>query len=143
MPRRSTDFITHPTYLKVFVSTAPRLLEDSLPWGSGEGIWGIASPGTRITHTWGLPWYPEHRPLTTFTLIMPAQDSSHLARVTTRLPFFGRRAAKGVTALERESDDEEVRATRRPARWSFGVLNDRETVEVPGESPERVQCGRD
>ncbi|KAK7743810.1 hypothetical protein SLS53_003829 [Cytospora paraplurivora] len=62
---------------------------------------------------------------------MTTQDSSHLSKVTTRLPFFGKRATKGVKASERESDDEEVRTTRRPAKWSFGVLNDRETVEVP------------
>lgn len=52
-----------------------------------------------------------------------------------RLPFFGRRKAKDVDAPTRESDGEDERTSPRPPKWSFGVLNDKNTIEVPGRVP--------
>lgn len=48
-----------------------------------------------------------------------------------RIPFFSSKA-NDEKSVDRTSADEDVNAPAKPAKWSFGVLNDRETVEVPG-----------
>lgn len=60
---------------------------------------------------------------------MSTQDDAQPSLVS-RLPFFGRRKAKDVNSA-RESDGEDE--SRGPPKWSFGVLNDKHTIEVPGE----------
>lgn len=64
---------------------------------------------------------------------MAAQDAPQ-SSIMSRLPFFGKRKAKDVNVSARESDGEDERTSNRPPKWSFGVLNDKDTIEVPGEN---------
>lgn len=48
-----------------------------------------------------------------------------------RLPFVG--GAKTESLSKRESSEEDEQASFKAPKWSFGVLNDKETVEVPGK----------
>lgn len=57
---------------------------------------------------------------------MAARDATRPS-FTSRLPFFGRPKANGSN--DTESDDP---ASNAPPKWSFGVLNDKKTIEVPG-----------
>ncbi|KAI3398616.1 hypothetical protein diail_8964 [Diaporthe ilicicola] len=52
--------------------------------------------------------------------------------IMSRLPFFGKQKAKEVDVSARESDAEDERTSNKPPKWSFGVLNDKNTIEVPG-----------
>lgn len=49
-----------------------------------------------------------------------------------RLAFFGKRKANDIDAPARESNGEDERTSHGPPKWSFGVLNDKNTIEVPG-----------
>lgn len=62
---------------------------------------------------------------------MAAQDDTQPSLIS-RLPFLGRRKAKDKKVSPRESDGEDERTSHRPPKWSFGVLNDKDTIEVPG-----------
>ncbi|KAK7742805.1 hypothetical protein SLS63_000372 [Diaporthe eres] len=62
---------------------------------------------------------------------MAAQDDTQPSLLS-RLPFLGRRKAKDKNVSPRESDGEDERTSHRPPKWSFGVLNDKDTIEVPG-----------
>jgi hypothetical protein len=63
---------------------------------------------------------------------MAAQDDTKSSPMS-RLPFFGKRKAKEINSPTRESDGEDEHTSNRPPKWSFGVLNDKNTIEVPGE----------
>lgn len=65
---------------------------------------------------------------------MATQDDTQTSPMS-RLPFFGRRKAKDTNSPKRESDGEDENTSDRPPKWSFGVLNDKHTIEVPGEVP--------
>lgn len=62
---------------------------------------------------------------------MSTQDGNQPSLMS-RLPFFGKRKAKDVSSSARESDGEDE--SQGPPKWSFGVLNDKTTIEVPGET---------
>ncbi|KAL1859693.1 hypothetical protein Daus18300_009412 [Diaporthe australafricana] len=62
---------------------------------------------------------------------MANQDDTQPSLIS-RLPFFGKRKAKDVNVSARESDAEDERTSQQPPKWSFGVLNDIQTIEVPG-----------
>lgn len=49
-----------------------------------------------------------------------------------RLPFVG--GAKTESSSNRESSEEDDQTSFKAPKWSFGVLNDKETVEVPGKT---------
>ncbi|ROW10183.1 hypothetical protein VMCG_01689 [Cytospora schulzeri] len=63
---------------------------------------------------------------------MTTQDSSQRSPVKSKLPFFGKRAAGGDNVPRKDSDEEGLRTPRKTPKWSYGVLNDPETIEVPG-----------
>ncbi|KAK2600983.1 hypothetical protein N8I77_010471 [Diaporthe amygdali] len=49
-----------------------------------------------------------------------------------RLPFFGKRKAEGDNVSATGSNAEDERTSNQPPKWSFGVMNDKYTIEVPG-----------
>lgn len=49
-----------------------------------------------------------------------------------RLPFFSNRT-DNEKSEGRHSSEEDLRGPPKAPKWSFGVLNDKATVEVPGE----------
>lgn len=61
---------------------------------------------------------------------MAARDATPPS-FTSRLPFFGRRKANASVGDSNETESDEA-ASNAPPKWSFGVLNDRKTIEVPG-----------
>jgi len=63
---------------------------------------------------------------------MAPQDDTQ-SSLMSRLPFFGTRKAKDINPPTRESDGEDEHTSNQPPKWSFGVLNDKNTIEVPGE----------
>lgn len=54
-----------------------------------------------------------------------------------RLPFFSKRKAEGDNVSARGSNEEDERTSNQPPKWSFGVMNDKYTIEVPGEIQSR------
>lgn len=64
---------------------------------------------------------------------MATQDGSQPSLIS-RLPFFSRRKAKDEDVARRDSDGEDDGTSQRPPKWSFGVLNDKNTIEVPGKT---------
>ncbi|KAH8742381.1 MFS transporter [Diaporthe sp. PMI_573] len=62
---------------------------------------------------------------------MAPQDDTQ-SSLMSRLPFFGTRKAKDINPPTRESDGEDEHTSNQPPKWSFGVLNDKNTIEVPG-----------
>lgn len=62
---------------------------------------------------------------------MTSKDDSKRS-LTSRLPFLG--GMKNEKSAERESSEEDGQTSSRAPKWSFGVLNDKATVEVPGRS---------
>lgn len=70
--------------------------------------------------------------------MMAAQDGSQPS-IMSRLPFFGKRKAKDTNVSTRESDGEDERTAQHPPKWSFGVLNDKDTIEVPGKTSHLVR----
>lgn len=63
---------------------------------------------------------------------MASQNESSRSFMS-RLPFASGRT-KEEKSGGRESSDEDTRTASKAPKWSFGVLNDKETVEVPGKS---------
>lgn len=54
--------------------------------------------------------------------------------LVSRLPFFsGKPSQKPKNSTERDSSDEDFGSAARPPKWSYGVLNDKTTIEVPGK----------
>lgn len=64
---------------------------------------------------------------------MTDQDSHERSPVASKMPFFGKRANSGANSPGKDSDEEGLRAPRKIPKWSFGVLNDPDTIEVPGK----------
>lgn len=64
---------------------------------------------------------------------MTTQDSTQHSSVISRLPFFGKRSNRGASASRKDSAEEGLQTSRKTPKWSFGVLNDPDTIEVPGE----------
>lgn len=62
--------------------------------------------------------------------IMTSQDK-HKRSLVSRLPFFG--ATKDEKSAGRDSSEEDDQGVSGAPKWSFGVLNDKQTVEVPGK----------
>lgn len=62
---------------------------------------------------------------------MAAQDNNKRS-FASRIPFYG--SMRTEKTHERESSEEEDTTSSRAPKWSFGVLNDKGTVEVPGKS---------
>ncbi|KLU83024.1 MFS transporter [Magnaporthiopsis poae ATCC 64411] len=61
---------------------------------------------------------------------MAARDATKPS-FTSRLPFFGGRKA-GASSGDSEDAESDQPASNAPPKWSFGVLNDKKTIEVPG-----------
>ncbi|TLS26411.1 hypothetical protein PpBr36_04847 [Pyricularia pennisetigena] len=61
---------------------------------------------------------------------MTARDGAKPS-ITSRLPFFGGRKANSSPSNSNESESDGP-ASNAPPKWSFGVLNDKKTIEVPG-----------
>lgn len=59
-----------------------------------------------------------------------ADTTNNKRSFVSRLPLFGSKSKDEKPALS----DEDVGKVSSIPKWSFGVLNDRETVEVPGKS---------
>ena len=53
--------------------------------------------------------------------------------------MLGRSTTGQAAVISRESSEALEDMKRRPEKWSLGVLNDRETEEVPGE--DACSCG--
>ncbi|KAL8294553.1 hypothetical protein RB597_007802 [Gaeumannomyces tritici] len=63
---------------------------------------------------------------------MAARDATQPS-FTSRLPFFGgRRANNNASAGDCNESELDEPASNAPPKWSFGVLNDKKTIEVPG-----------
>lgn len=61
--------------------------------------------------------------------------------MASRLPFFSKASnSNGEKPVGRTSLEEEDRTHSGPPKWSFGVLNDKETFEVPGKLPNLMRC---
>ncbi|KUI61984.1 MFS antiporter QDR3 [Cytospora mali] len=63
---------------------------------------------------------------------MSTQDNHQSSPVTSKWPFFGKRTTRAAKNSERDSDEEDLQTARKAPKWSFGVLNDPQTIEVPG-----------
>lgn len=50
-----------------------------------------------------------------------------------RLPFVGGRKTNSSAGDSDEIESDQP-ASNAPPKWSFGVLNDKKTIEVPGEN---------
>ncbi|CAN8100121.1 unnamed protein product [Discula destructiva] len=61
---------------------------------------------------------------------MASQDDTKRS-LASRLPFFSK-GSNAAKAAGRESSEEDDQTSSRAPKWSFGVLNDKETFEVPG-----------
>ncbi|KAH9432935.1 hypothetical protein MCOR02_007608 [Pyricularia oryzae] len=61
---------------------------------------------------------------------MAARDEAQPS-FTSRLPFFGGRKKNVPPRDSHESETDEA-PSNAPPKWSFGVLNDKKTIEVPG-----------
>lgn len=55
--------------------------------------------------------------------------------MTSKLPFFGKKARNNANDPEKDHGEEGLQTTHKAPKWSFGVLNDPDTIEVPGERP--------
>lgn len=77
------------------------------------------------------PHQPSHLSSRRHRLDMAARDATRLS-FTSRLPFFGGRKANASAGDSNETESDEP-ASNAPPKWSFGVLNDKKTIEVPGE----------
>lgn len=67
---------------------------------------------------------------------MAARDEAQPS-FTSRLPFFGGRKKNVPPRDSHESETDEA-PSNAPPKWSFGVLNDKKTIEVPGEEHSKV-----
>lgn len=71
------------------------------------------------------------------TTTAPVSDNTGNAQTTTgsrlgRMPWASR--TQGGDGLDRNSNSDTGSLNKRPRKWTMGMLNDRETDEVPGTS---------